>query len=94
MEGTPGGTVEVKTLAQVIREDGWEEAYAEGHKQGTQQTQQTLETTHEDNEARRCDAALCAAPGAGPLYTCYGCGTWNHKQCAPLGGDGGKLGVW
>ena len=38
MEDTTGRIVEGKTLAQVIREDGWEEAQDEGHRQGTQQT--------------------------------------------------------
>ena len=61
-----GRTVEGKTLARVIREDGWEEAQDEGHRQGTQQTHQTLETTPDDNEARRYNAALCAAQGVGP----------------------------
>ena len=51
MDGTPGQTVEGKTLADIIREDGWEEAQDEGHRQGTQQTQQTLETTQKGNRA-------------------------------------------
>ena len=94
MEDTTGRTVEGHTLAQIIKEDGWAEAQEEDHRQGTQQTQQTPETMQKDGNTRRCDAEVCITPGAEPRYTCYGCGTWNHRQCAPPGGDGGQLGVW
>ena len=94
MENTSDRTVEGQALAQIIKKDGWAEAQEEGHRQGTQQTQQTPETTQKDGETRQCDAELCTAPGAEPRYTCHGCGTWNHRQCAPLGADGGQLGVW
>ena len=72
MEDTRGRTVEGQTLAQIIREDGWAEAQEEGHKQGTQQTHNTSETTQEDGKARRCDAEPCAAPRAEPRYPCDG----------------------
>ena len=94
MEETTGRTVEGHTRAQIIKEDGWAEAQEEDHRQGTQQTQQTPETRQKDGNTRRCDAEVCITPGAEPRYTCYGCGTWNHRQCASPGGDGGQLGVW
>ena len=52
MEDTPSRTVEGQTLAQIIKEDGWAEAPEEGHRQGTQQTQQTPETTQKDGKTR------------------------------------------
>ena len=94
MGDTTGRTVEGQALAHVIKEHGWVEAQEEGHRLGTQQIQQTPETTQKDGKTRRCNAELCTAPGAEPRYTCHGCGTWNHRQCAPPGGDVGQLGVW
>ena len=94
MEDTPSRTVEGQTLAQIIKEDGWAEVQEEGHGQGTQQTQQTPETTQKDGKTRRCDAEVCTVPRAEPRYTCHGCGSWNHRQCALPSGDGGQLGVW